>query len=267
MKHRPTVFDFLQDKKNNKKISILTAYDALTAQLLERAGIHIILVGDSLGNMFSGYENTLPVTQENMIYHTQAVSRGAKESFIISDMPFLSYQISAEQARLNAGRLIKEGGAQAVKMEIHNKEGIGLVKAVIDMGIPVMGHIGFTPQSVYALGGYKVQGKTQVEEDKFIALAIDLEKAGCFSILMEMVPSGLAKKIAETISIPAIGIGAGPNCDGQVLVTQDLLGLNPNFTPKFVKKYADLGGAAAKAVEAFIKDVETGGFPDQSHTF
>jgi 3-methyl-2-oxobutanoate hydroxymethyltransferase len=256
----------IQKKVDNEKIVMLTAYEFLTAKILEEIEVDIILVGDSVGNVFSGLKNTMPVTMDQMIYHCQAVSRAANKALLVADMPFMSYQVSNEQAKLNAGRLIKESGAQAVKIEIQNSN-ISYVKEIIDAGIPVMGHIGFTPQNAYQLGGNRIQGKTEEDAQRIMNLAKELEAAGCFAVLLEMVPTELAKKVTKIISIPTIGIGAGPYCDGQVLVTQDLLGLNNGFTPKFVKKYCDLNEIMKKALTEYKNDVLNGSFPDNSQSF
>jgi 3-methyl-2-oxobutanoate hydroxymethyltransferase len=266
MKKRIQPNQIIQKKATNTPITMLTAYDYSQALILDEMGIDIVLVGDSLGNVFAGHENTLPVTMENMIYHTQAVARGSKNSLILADMPFLSYQISCEQAKTNAGRLIQDGGAQAVKIEVTNSS-LNYIKDIIDMGIAVVGHIGFTPQSVYKLGGYKVQGKTEKESDMIINTAKRLEALGCFAIILEMVPANLAKIISEILTIPTIGIGAGSSCDGQVLVTNDLLGFSDKFTPKFVKKYANLNKTIKKAIREFKDEVEKKSFPGKEHSF
>jgi 3-methyl-2-oxobutanoate hydroxymethyltransferase len=257
----------INKKEKGKKIVMLTAYDYSMAGLLNESEVDIILVGDSLGNVFSGHENTIPVTLSDMIYHTKAVSRAGGEALVVADMPYLSFNISKAETRLNAGRLIKEGGAQAVKMEAINKSSIGHIKAVVDMGIPVMAHIGFTPQSVYQLGGYRVQGKSEESKKALAALATQLENAGCFSVVLEMVPIQLATDISKALRIPTIGIGAGPNCDGQVLVTNDLLGVTANKAPKFVKRYADLNQTIGKAIQQFKSDVSDGKFPLNEHGF
>jgi len=255
----------IKKKEAGEKIVMLTAYEYSIACLLESVGVDVILVGDSVGNVFSGHPNTLSVTLEHMIYHTQAVVRGAQNTLVVADMPFLTYQVSAEQTKLNAGRLIKEGGAQAVKIEI-GLEGETHVEDIVNLGVPVIGHLGFTPQMVHQLGGYKVQGKKDAEHKAIVERARLLEKQGCFCILLEMVPSVLAEELTELLSIPTIGIGAGTACDGQVLVTQDLLGMG-NFKPKFVKQYADLNGVIKTAVGQFKDDVVQSRFPASEHTF
>lgn len=257
----------LKEKKQNKDhITMLTAYDYTTAKLLEEAGIETILVGDSLGMTILGYEDTLSVTMEDMIHHTKAVKRGVKEAMVICDMPFLSYHISVEEAVRNAGRIIKETGAQGVKMEggFHVKDKI---EGVLKAQIPVMGHLGLTPQSVHALGGFKVQGKSQEQAQKLMDEAKMLEQIGCFAIVLECVPASLAEYISKNISIPTIGIGAGKGCDGQVLVIQDMLGFSEEWKPKFVKQYAQMGKGIKEAVSSYCKEVKEGTFPEKEHTF
>ncbi len=253
--------DIIQKKKNGQKISVLTAYESIFSQLLSEAEIDIVLVGDSLGNVFSGFDNTLPVTMEHMIYHTQAVTRAKPKGLVVADMPFMSYH-SPELAKHNAGRLIAEGGAQAVKLEIQPAT-LECARLIVGMGIPVMGHIGFTPQWVNELG-YRVQGRDNAEQ--LLKLAKQVESSGCFSVVLEMVPQDLTKKITESVSIPTIGIGAGKYCDGQVLVTQDLLGLN-RHAPKFVKPYGQFFDQMKQAIQAFKSDVENERFPDESHSY
>jgi len=260
-----TVPLLLEKKRNKEKITMLTAYDYSTALILDRAGIDILLVGDSVGPIFSGYENTLPVTVEEIIYHTKAVARARKNALLVADMPFLSYQCSLEDAVKNCGLMLK-AGAEAVKLE-GGREIVDLVRKLTISGIPVMGHIGLTPQSIHSLGGYKVQGKTEESRKRLISSAQALEEAGAFSIVLECVPEDLAKEITENISVPTIGIGAGRYCDGQVLVINDIIGLFEGFRPKFVKKYADLGPVVEKAVKDFIEEVKTGKFPGEMHIF
>jgi 3-methyl-2-oxobutanoate hydroxymethyltransferase len=257
--------DFIQKKKEGQPITMLTAYDALFASAIAAAGINAILVGDSLANTAAGFSNTLPVTMDTMIYHTQCVRRGAPDAFIIGDMPFMSYQSSLADAMHNAGRFLKEGGAQSVKLEV-GESGLDTVKAMVDCGIPVMGHIGFTPQSVYQLGGYKVQGKTEEAADKLLHLSQKLEKAGCFAVVLEMIPSALAQRISKQLHIPTIGIGAGPHCDGQVLVLSDVLGLSPKKQPRFSKPYASVYDTSVEALKHFKSDIEGRVFPDISHS-
>ncbi|QIB27989.1 3-methyl-2-oxobutanoate hydroxymethyltransferase [Caloranaerobacter azorensis] len=266
MKEKFTTASFLKAKAEGRKITMLTAYDYSTAKLLDEAGVDSILVGDSLGMVMLGYENTIKVTIEDIIHHTKAVSRGVNRALIIADMPFLSYHVSVEDTIRNAGRLIKEGGAHAVKLE-GGENIIEKVKALIDAQIPVCGHLGLTPQSVNMLGGFKVQGKSVEKARKIIEDAILLEKAGVFAIVLEAVPEPLAKIITEKVSVPTIGIGAGRYCDGQVLVSQDMLGMFSDFTPKFVKRFRDLGKEIREGVKEYIKEVQEGKFPEEKHTF
>ncbi len=257
----------LRDKKaKQEKISMLTSYDYSTAGLVDQAGLDMILVGDSLGMVVLGYENTLAVTMDDMVHHTRAVVRGTKNAMVVADMPFLSYHVSTKEAVRNAGRFIQEGGAQAVKLE-GGVERVEAVKAILDAQIPVMGHIGLTPQSVNQFGGFKVQGKDLETARKLLRDAQALDKAGVFSIVLECVPSALAKKITEEVSVPTIGIGAGPYCDGQVLVINDMLGMFSGFVPKFVKKYVDLQPLIMEALKAYKKEVEEGSFPGPEHGF
>ncbi len=248
-------------RKGKDKLTMLTAYDFVFANIMDNAGIDMILVGDSVGNTVLGYQNTLPVTVDDMIHHTKAVVKGAKTALVVIDMPFMSYQESIEQAKRNAGRMIKESGAEAVKLEggVKMKE---TIRAIADVDIPVMGHIGLTPQSVHSMG-YKVQK----EEERLIADAKAVEEAGAFSIVLECVPREIAKRITQEISIPTIGIGAGPDCDGQVLVIHDLLGLLGAFRPKFVKTYVNLRDMIEKGVKDYIEEVKGGTFPDDAHSF
>jgi 3-methyl-2-oxobutanoate hydroxymethyltransferase len=254
---------YLQEKKeNNEKISMITAYDYCFSKIVDESGIDIILVGDSLGMVFSGYENTLPVTLDEMIYHTKAVCRGRNRAFVVIDLPFLTYHVSPEKAIENAGRAIKESGAEAVKLEggLNMKD---TISAITSAGIPVMGHIGLTPQYIHQLGGFKIQK----EKEKLINDAKAVEEAGAFSIVLECIPEDIAKEITEKVSIPTIGIGAGRFCDGQVLVLNDLLGLFDKFVPKFVKQYANLKEESMKAIKNFIDDVKKGNFPEEKHIF
>ncbi|CEK37485.1 3-methyl-2-oxobutanoate hydroxymethyltransferase [Paraclostridium sordellii] len=261
-----TTITFKDSKKNKQKLTMLTAYDYSTAKLIDSCGINGILVGDSLGMVCLGYEDTLSVTMEDMIHHTKAVAKGAKNSLIVADMPFMSYQTSVYDAVYNAGRLIKEGRSQAIKLE-GGVEVFEQIQAIVKASIPVMGHVGLTPQSVNAFGGFKVQGKDEVAAKKLIEDAIAVEKAGAFSVVLEGVPSKLAKIVTEKLSIPTIGIGAGIDCDGQILVYQDMLGMFSDFTPKFVKKYESLGDKMKSAFETYIDEVENGYFPSQKHSF
>jgi 3-methyl-2-oxobutanoate hydroxymethyltransferase len=260
-----TTLTLRQKKERGEIITMLTAYDYPTALAMDNAGVDTILVGDSLGMVVLGYENTLPVTMEEMLHHSRAVSRGAKTALLIGDMPFMSYQVSVEEATRNAGRFLAQGGMDAVKLE-GGRERADAIRSIVNAGIPVMGHIGLTPQSVNQLGGFRAQGKTTRAAKRLVEDALILEDAGCFSIVLESVPARLAELISKKISIPTIGIGAGGGCDGQVLVTHDLLGLFDRFTPKFVKKYANFHHAMQKAFADYIEDVETKRFPAQEHT-
>jgi 3-methyl-2-oxobutanoate hydroxymethyltransferase len=255
-----------QRKIEGKPIAMLTAYDFSTAKFLDDAGIDMLLVGDSLGNVILGYDSTLPVTMEDMIHHGKAVCRGAKRAMVVVDMPFMSYQVSAEQAVSNAGRIMKETGAQAVKLE-GGQEIVNEIKAIVRAGIPVVGHLGLTPQSIHALGGFKVQGKEEQGAQKLLNDAKALEENGAFAVVLECVPALLAQKVTESIGIPTIGIGAGAHCDGQVLVINDLLGLYPGFTPKFVKQYTNLNVQVSEAVASYKKEVEERIFPSEKHSF
>lgn len=261
-----TVLTFKQAKAEGKKLSMLTAYDYSMAKIIDESGVHGILIGDSLGMVVKGEEDTLSVTMEEVIYHTKAVKRGAKNALVVSDMPFLSYHVSIEQAVLNAGRLVKEGGASAVKLE-GGANVVAQVKAIVDAQIPVMGHIGLTPQSVNAFGGFKVQGKSEAAAKQLIKDAVLLEKAGAFSIVLEGIPEKVAELITNAISIPTIGIGAGKHCDGQILVYQDMLGMFSDFVPKFVKQYANLGKIMKEAIGSYVNEVQEGVFPEEKHTF
>ena len=264
---RVTIADLKQMKAEGRKIVMLTAYDAPLAHFVEAAGVPAILVGDSLGNTVLGYENTLPVTVDDILRHTQAVVRGTRRALVIADMPFLSYQVSNERALLNAGQLMKEGGAQGVKLE-GGKQTVTVTAHLVDAGIPVMGHIGLTPQSVHQLGGYRAQGRTLAEAEELQSDALALERAGAFALVLESIPATLAQKITESLSIPTIGIGAGVHCDGQIQVLHDLLGLNPHAVhPRHAKAYAKLGEAMRAAVNAYVQDVENGAFPTREHSF
>ncbi len=257
--------DLARKKAHGQKITMLTAYDATMARLMDRAGIDALLVGDSLGMVILGHETTLPVTLDAMIHHTRAVANGAKRALVVADMPFLTYQVNAEEAVRNAGRLIQQGGAAAVKME----GGVTVeetVRRLVDVGIPIMGHIGLTPQSVHRLGGYRVVGKTEEEADRLMRDARSLERAGAFAVVLELMPAEVAGAITSELKIPTIGIGAGPGCDGQVLVSYDALGLFEEFTPRFVKRYANLGDQMVKAAQDYIADVQEGRFPAVEHS-
>ncbi len=245
----------------------MTAYDFLFARLLEEAELDIILVGDSLGQVVLGHDSTLPVTLDQMIHHASAVRRGAPDSFIVVDLPFMSFQINTEEALRNAGRVLKETGVEAVKMEGGGPRACATVEALVTAGIPVMGHLGLTPQSVHALGGYRVQGRTQEEAARLRKEARALEEAGAFSIVLELLPTDLAAEISEGLTIPTIGIGAGAGCDGQVLVLYDALGLNPGFQPKFLKRFAQLHDVALDGVRRYADEVRAGTYPGPEHSF
>jgi 3-methyl-2-oxobutanoate hydroxymethyltransferase len=262
---KKSIFDLL-DRKGTLPVSMLTAYDYHTAQTIDEAGIDMILVGDSLGNVMLGYENTLAVTVEDMIHHGKAVCRGAKQAFVVIDMPFMSYQASVEEAVRNAGRIMKETNCQAVKLE-GGMEYADRIKAIVQAGIPVVAHIGLTPQSFNALGGYKVQGKSLEQAQKLLADAKAVEEAGAFAITLECVPEALAKLITEQSNALTIGIGAGKYCDGQVLVYQDMLGFTDGFTPKFVKKYADLHSVMLEAFKQYKEECEQRTFPEENRTY
>ena len=260
-----TTTTFRQKKEHGEPITMLTAYDYPTALAEDQAGVDSILVGDSLGMVVLGYQNTLPVTMDDMLHHSKAVSRGAKFALLIGDMPFMSYQVSTEEAVRNAGRFLQEAGMDAVKLE-GGRERVEAIRAIVGAGIPVMGHLGLTPQSVNQLGGFRPQGKTAATAKRLIEDAYLLEEAGCFGIVLESVPARLAQLISRKLSIPTIGIGAGVGCDGQVLVTHDLLGLFDRFTPKFVKKYANFHAEMQRAFSEYITDVQSRSFPALEHS-
>lgn len=266
MMTRVTVNTLKEKKQKGEKIAMLTAYDYPSAVMVEEAELDMILVGDSLGMAMLGYETTLPVTMEDMIYHTKMVCRGTENVMVVADMPFLSYQLSMEQAVLNAGRLLQEGGAQAVKLE-GGQERREAVAAIVACGIPVVGHIGLTPQSVNQMGGFKVQGKEKEQGEKLLADAKALEEAGACALVMECVPAPLASMITKSLAIPTIGIGAGGGCDGQVLVWHDVLGITQNMKPRFVKKYADLHNEIVQAIKSYRDEVKEGQFPQAEHSF
>ena len=267
MKFQPVTVPAITARKNSeKKITALTAYDFSFAKLLDNTEIDILLVGDSLGMVSQGHENTLSVTLEDVLYHTRSVKRGAHRALVVADMPFMSYQVSLEQAVTNAGRLIQEGHAAAVKLE-GGERMADRVHAINQAGIPVMGHVGLTPQSVHQFGGYKIQGKTFLDSKQIKQDAKDLQKAGAFSLVLEGIPEELASEITQDLEIPTIGIGAGAKCDGQILVIHDLLGLNPDFSPKFVKHYAQLADVIQNAVSEFISEVHSKAFPAPKHSY
>jgi 3-methyl-2-oxobutanoate hydroxymethyltransferase len=259
-----TIRDLAAWKSEGRRFAMLTAYDFPTAQILDQAGIPVLLVGDSVANNVLGYETTIPVTMDEMLHHARAVARGAREALLVGDMPFMSYQASEEEAIRNAGRFLKEGGMHAVKLEGAE---LDLVGALVSKGIPVMGHLGLTPQSVHAMGGYRVQARTDEAAERLLSDALALEKAGIFSLVLEGIPAKVARRVTEGVTVPTIGIGAGPHCDGQVLVITDLLGLGAGAYPKFVKPYADLRQEIRRAVRAFADEVEAGTFPDAEHSY
>ena len=261
-----SISSFKEAKQKSEKLTMLTAYDYSMASLMDGSGINSLLVGDSLGMVCLGYKDTLSVTMEDMLHHTKAVSRGAKNALVVADMPFMSYQASIYDAVKNAGRFIQEAGAQAIKLE-GGASVYEQVKAIVNAQIPVMGHLGLTPQSVNMFGGFKVQGKGIEAAKKIIEDAVMLEQAGAFSIVLECIPEELARVITEKVSIPTIGIGAGKYCDGQVLVYQDMLNMFSGFKPKFVKTYADIGNIMKDSFSKYISDVQSGSFPSKEHTF
>ena len=253
-------------KSKGEKISMLTAYDFTMAQIIDQAGIEIILVGDSASNVMAGHETTVPMTLDHMIYHTSCVVRGVDRALVIADLPFMSYQVTTKEALISAGRMMKEAGAHAVKLE-GGKYIVDTVKRIVDAGIPVMGHLGLTPQSIYKFGTYKVRATETEEADDLIRDAKLLEEAGCFSLVLEKIPADLAAKVSAELSIPTIGIGAGPSCDGQVLVIHDMLGLNKEFNPRFLRRYADLNSVMTEAVQNYIKDVKSKDFPNKDEQY
>jgi len=262
-----SIRDFIGRKAAGERLVVVTAYDALFARLVDESDVDAVLVGDSLGNVFAGLESTIPVTLEQMIYHTRAVRRGVERALLLIDMPFLTYQVSTEQAVANCGRAVQESGAQGVKLEGGSAEVLRAVRAVTGVGIPVMGHLGYTPQSEHAIGRYRVQARDREVATRLLDEARRLEEAGAFSIVLELIPAALAAEVTAAVTIPTIGIGAGPSCDGQVLVLPDLLGLNDRFTPKFLKRYATLAGEVRDAVRRFGTDVREGRYPDDDHSF
>jgi len=263
---RVTTRNVQEFKKKGQKFAVLTAYDYPTAKLVEEAGVPVILVGDSLGQVVLGYDSTVKVTMEEMLHHTKAVVRGTQRAMVVGDMPFLSYNLDEAQALQNAGRFLQEAGAQAVKLEggVHVAN---TVKRITEAGIPVMGHIGLTPQSVHQLGGYRVQGKTSAEAHELVEDALALEAAGAFSVVLELIPTSVAETISQRLTIPTIGIGAGVGCDAQVQVINDLLGLNTDFVPKHAKRYATLGETMRNAIAAYAAEVQAGAFPTDIESF
>jgi len=265
-KNKVTTATLIDMKARGEKIVALTAYDFLLAELLDEVGIDLILVGDSLGTVFAGYESTVPVTMDQMLYHTRIVAQHAHRPLVVGDMPFMSYQASAEQAVVNAGRFLQDAGAQAVKLE-GGEEVAEVIRRITNAGIPVVGHLGVTPQSVHQLGGYGVRGRSDAEAERMLSDARVLEDAGAFSIVLEKIPRVLAREVTEAIRIPTIGIGAGPECDGQILVTHDMLGLFERFRPKFARRYATLLQIARGACARYVDDVRTGRFPADQESF
>lgn len=266
MQNRKTVLDIQRMKAQGEKIAMLTAYDYPLARLMDLEGIDMVLVGDSVGPVVAGYDHTLPVTMEEMIYHCRAVARGLGQAFLVADMPFLSYQVDLREARLNAGRLVKEGCAQAVKLE-GGEHIADIIRAIVDMDIPVVGHIGLTPQSIHRMGGYRVQGKHDQQARQLLTDACAVQAAGACAIVLEGIPAGLAGQITASLDIPTIGIGAGVDCDGQVLVVHDILSLCEKYSPKFVKRYADVASVIRKGVKDYIGEVKSGTFPGPEHSF
>lgn len=265
-KKRTTILDLQTMKSRGEKIAVLTAYDYPFARIMDLAGIDVILVGDSVGSVVAGYDNTLPVTMDEMTYHTRAVARSVTQALVVADMPFLSYQVDLAEARRNAGRLIKEGGAQAVKLE----GGVNVaetIRAIVAMDVPVVAHIGLTPQSIHRMGGFRVQGREEAQANQLLADARAVAEAGACAVVIEGVPAKLAGQISAELSIPTIGIGAGVNCDGQVLVIHDILGLCEKYSPKFVKRYADVSGTIRQGIDDYIREVKDGTFPGPEHSF
>lgn len=263
---RVTVPKLRAMKERGERITMLTAYDATFARMFEEAEIDVLLVGDSLGMVVQGRDSTLPVTVDEVIYHCRAVARGASRPLVVGDMPFMSYQVSAEEALRNAGRFLAEGGAHAVKLE-GGRSVAPTIRRIVEAGIPVMAHVGLTPQSVHAMGGFRVQGKTEEDAERILRDALAVEDAGAFALVLEGIPSDLADTITRELTIPTIGIGAGPSCDGQVLVCYDLLGLTPNLRPKFVKRYAEMFEEGVEAARRFAEEVRAGAFPSEEHAF
>ncbi len=266
MKDQVTIHTLKKLKQAGQKICMVTAYDAMFARILDEAGTDVILVGDSLGMVIQGHDSTLPVTMDQMVYHCQAVTRGTKRAHVVGDLPFMSYQASADEAVRNAGRLVAEGGVGSVKLE-GGEAFADVVSKIVRASIPVMGHLGLTPQSVHKMGGYVVQGRDEEAARRMVADAVALEQAGAYALVIEGVPLELARQITDRLTIPTIGIGAGLDCDGQVLVCYDLLGMNPDFKPKFVKRYANLYGDIRGAAETFFKEVRAGDFPSEEFSF
>lgn len=263
---RLTVLDLRKMKADNQAIVMLTAYDATMARLVELGGADMVLVGDSLGMVVQGHQDTLPVTLDEMVYHTRCVGRVLQRAHLVGDLPFLSYQVSPEQALISAGRLVKEGGAQSVKLE-GGERSAPAIQRIVEAGIPVVGHVGLTPQSVHAMGGFRVQGRSEEEAERVLRDAKAVEAAGAFCVVLEGIPSEVARRVTAELAVPTVGIGAGPHCDGQVLVCNDLLGMNLGFKPKFVKRYAEVETTAVAAFRQFADEVRGGVFPDEEHSF
>lgn len=265
--HKVTIPSLRKKKEDGERIFALTAYDFPTAKILDSAGVDLILVGDSLGMVVLGYTNTIPVTMEEMVHHTKAVVRGTKRALVVGDMPYFSFHLSLEETVYNASRFLKEAGAEAVKIEGASKKRLRLIEELVEAEIPVMGHVGLTPQSIHHLGQFKVKGKTVPEAEKLITDALNLEKAGVFSVVLECIPMELSRIITERLKVPTIGIGAGPFCSGQILVFHDLVGYSNGYLPKFVKKYVELHEVLNKAVRDYMEDVQAGRFPDDEHSY
>lgn len=253
-------------KRRGEKISMLTAYDYTMARIIDQAGVEIILIGDSAANVMAGHETTVPMTLDHMIYHASCVVRGVDKALIIADLPFMSYQVTSKEALISAGRMMKEAGVHGIKVE-GGKPIVDTVRKIVDAGIPVMGHLGLTPQSIYKFGTYKVRATEESEAELLLEDARRLEQAGCFSLVLEKIPAGLAARVTDALSIPTIGIGAGSKCDGQVLVTHDMLGLNKDFKPRFLRRYADLHTTMTEAVRNYISDIKEGDFPDEDEEY
>ena len=266
MGRKMTVPEVRSMKERGEKLVCLTAYDYCFARILDEAGIDLLLVGDSLGSVVQGHDSTLPVTVEDIIYHTRAVIRGRRRALVVSDMPFMTFQLGVDEAKRNAGRLIQEGGAESVKLEGGVTQA-ATIEALVKMGVPVMGHVGLTPQSVHQFGGYRIQGRGEADARAILDDAMAVEQSGAFAVVLEGIPVQLAREITQRVSIPTIGIGAGMHCDGQILVVHDMLGLFDDFTPKFVKQYADLKHTIGGAVQSYMEEVRTEAFPAEEHTF
>ncbi len=266
MGRKMTVPEVRSMKERGEKIVCLTAYDYCFARILDESGVDLLLVGDSLGSVVQGHDSTLPVTVEDIIYHTRAVIRGRKRALVVSDMPFMTFQLGVDEAKRNAGRLIQEGGAESVKLEGGVTQA-ATIEALVKMGVPVMGHVGLTPQSVHQFGGYRIQGRGEADARNILDDALAVEQSGAFAVVLEGIPVQLAREITRRVSIPTIGIGAGMHCDGQILVVHDMLGLFDDFTPKFVKRYANLKDTIGGAVQSYMEEVRTEAFPAEEHTF